>query len=1442
MKKLSEIVLGVLDASATQAALRFSVRGLGLELCKAMLEDRCRLGVGGHGAAHSHSLFLWVPEGAPGDSWPMPAGVKSGSLKAGQLISARNVADLSFVTLYPSGGAASDSQVQAETELTVILSGTEKVFFKELAYEGGVPAWYLNLCEKLLDSHNLKKRWDVRSLSEVRWKVLESVDHLVQVHGQEPQYAFASVIGVPCEPASVVRTSHVSKENWAIISKLADFMSNGRSRGAAMKQFEEAIATPGIFDNPDEVRVALVEFFDWLLSTDHDPDNWNDVLALYSLQDLEDPARFKETWRSVLNREVWERLLRNYRELRKVSVEVRDVAEPSQKIQPHHEAKEEVYLVEDKFHLSLLNDGQPHPAGWNFSAKVNAQLTVSVAESPRLFDLTEEDELAKLFETKIRVTPKVDGAVTKKGPFLLCISRHEIGLFLLCAEAKSIEQPTDFEGSRAEVVLSLEAAGEANVSLCYAKGRYRVKSAQLDGLDVSFSDNGLTAEVMVQNNSEEQSLTFCLVKGAEELSVEVLIAPAEVSSGKHQSYLHNLAAMHVKQKKLPLNVSAAGGEERRQLLAAVMGCKQGWPAALLVGDALAPFEEVARSFHLCSSGDSIFRNYLVSKHTGWVLPADVVTKRQALWEAFQSASAGNPAEQTDFNLPALHCAGKDYLAVFNAWYVRDRAAAIKALEAMDSAVIYQGRQGDFARLQYLQLPLHPLRLRGLLGLYDLLREEDSHNGARLWHPPLSRLCSMVGPRFWSINRSTGKELYQINGATSPYYPIYSYFGASPTDIDAANSYLHQVFTCAGHQSSLSLSSSDVPQLMNDVCTLNSSLSQLKVYLQSDPLGEVSDGLIEWYVGTGNDDDSLGNIYDDWVDVSPLNLSVFSNSQIIEGNEIDGKVASCADIPGRKLVWTRLESPKDTRFNAAIIAEVTPVKDNDTPAEGLAKPEAVNLHRIGCEWRLEYKLEGTVHAETFGSRGLVGPFNEVESAENDFVAGLIAGWSVQVSSARKNFNYRMGELAACVESSQFVALPVSSNSGILAAAGLSEGSAVWKYKQGGFGAGEGGTGHIILTKQLDLLAGRFDRILKRAGLVLSVAEQKAVMTAMGRAGLNTLHHLSDNEQSLLGAVSSVAVMRAFPRLVAPIEGAWPPMVLPLDPFEEQFVQLKSVKRPDFLCFTIKPEGNRFRIIVTVLEAKWRKTRLEDRELADMLNDQCVKFQKNVVERFTPSSDSVQRKTSSAVLLSELLICAIRLFAANNPDKSDFSPDKSAQKCSELIDALFNGRCSVEWGRHMLAVVSHNQVSNSTFYSGGDLLRLSVPDCVGLLRDPNHDINFSGDLPSPVANEPAEVPLVIFPKVVVTDVPLRQVAPEVITSSPPVQPVSVPAIEAAPAVVSAPSHQVSATEPAPQPEPVLEVSEPVAIQPASIAAPVTAQDARRFNQAGVRIISIKIGQTF
>jgi len=1445
MKKLSEIILDVLDNSVTNAALRFSVRGLGSQICKSMIEARSHTGVGtnvGAGATgdiRSHSLLLWIADGTEGDSWPLPTGLKSGSLKTGQLISARNLSGFTFVTLYPSGGAASDSQIQAETELTDVLDKVEKYFFNELGYQGGVPGWYPKHCIKLLESSNLRRRWDIRSLSEVRWKILESIDNLIRIHNKHPQYAFAAVIGVPTEPAE---GSHVSKENITIAERLADFMSNGRSRAAAMQQFEGVIATPGIFENPEEVRNSLNDFFDWLVSTDYDSEDWKEVYAIYGLRSLEDPDRFDESWRQVLNRDVWEKLLGNYRKLKKVSIEVNEGISPFQKIQPYYIGDEEIYLVKDMFGLSLLNDGEPHPAYWNFFTKTNKQFTSELADSPSYFNIEDETDLKIIFNSKIRVTPKVDGAVTKKGPSLLCIHRYEFGLFLLSQEAKSIEQPKKFTDGRADAVLTLAAAGEANVKLCYWNAKYRIESVQLDGTDVSFLDDGITVGVTVQNNNEEQSLIFSLTQGSVRLAVEVIIVPAEISLGKYKSYVHNLAAMHIKQKKLPLNISVSGGEERMKLLAAVMESEHGWPAAIMIGESLAPFVEVAAAFHICISQDTAFRKFLTSKHTGWALPLDIISKRRALWNAFKLASAGNSPEQTDFTSPILLRAGEDYLESFNSWYIQDATAALRALEAMDSVVVYDGINGDYTRIQYIQLPLHPVRLRGLLGLYHLLREEDTHEGYRMWHPPLSRLCSMVGPRFWSIHRLTGKELYQINSATSPYYPVYTYLGAAPAVVDASNIYLHKEFKCSGHQSSLSLSSSDVPQLMNDICTLNSSLSQLKVYLQSDPMGKVSDGLIDWYVGTGNDDDSLGNIYDDWVDVAPLSLSVFSNSKIIENNEIDGKVASCADIPGRKLIWSRTknDSPAGYRFNAAIIAEISPIKDNDTPADGMAKPQAINLHRIGCEWRLEYKLTGTVHAETFGSRGLIGSFNGVSAVDKAFIPGLIDSWSEQVATARKNFNYRMGELAACVNHSQFVALPVSSNSGILAAAGLGEGSAVWKYKQGGFESADGGSGHIILTKELDLLAGRFDRILRRAGLIISNDEQKAVMTAMGRAGLNTLHHLSDNEQSLLGAVSSVAVMRAYPKLVSPVEGVWPVMVLPLDPFEEQFTQLKSIKRPDFLCFSIKPEGNSFSVVITVLEAKWRKTRLEDSDLADMLADQCCTFQDRTFERFTPSVDSLQRKISSAVLLSEMLTCAIRLFSANNPDRTDFSPDKSAQKCSELIDALFNGRCTVKWGRHMLAVVSHEQSSELTDYSKGDLLRLSLSDCIGLLRDPSFAIDFSKQIPSPVDSDSTStqpsIPLV-------EGKPIEPVQPSTVAPlTPPVADRENPSSGTMPPPPPPPPPMPSKENSGPDVRPVSTVDTRPAANTNLPTEPKPSNIGLKFNSNGVRVISIRIGETF
>jgi hypothetical protein len=110
MKKLSDIVLGVLDVSVTPAALRYSVRGLGSSLCQIMIESRRNLGVGGLEGQRSHNFYLRASAGSSSENnWPLPPGVRSSVLSEGQLITARN--NKSMVTLYPVNIQASSSMV-----------------------------------------------------------------------------------------------------------------------------------------------------------------------------------------------------------------------------------------------------------------------------------------------------------------------------------------------------------------------------------------------------------------------------------------------------------------------------------------------------------------------------------------------------------------------------------------------------------------------------------------------------------------------------------------------------------------------------------------------------------------------------------------------------------------------------------------------------------------------------------------------------------------------------------------------------------------------------------------------------------------------------------------------------------------------------------------------------------------------------------------------------------------------------------------------------------------------------------------------------------------------------------------------------------------------------------------------------------------------------------
>ena len=1318
MKTLPTIILEILDDSVTSDALRFSVRGVGLEICKSMLKLRHTVGTGAGAEIKSHSLFLWTPDSESNDSWPLSSGIKAGRLRSGQLVAARNEQDLRFVTLYPSGGAASDSQVQAETELTNILEKVEEYFLKELGYECA-PSWYEKLCNSLLNSPNLN--WGVRNLSEVRWHILEAVDHLIRVDKQDCNDALAMVIGFSCEPDK--STDCLSMENWQIVEKLSNLLAS-KSFDAVMQEFERSLANPEVFQNAEIVREALDNFKKWLKlsGSTHISQSRKDELSLYCLDNFQKLTHHDESWRKILDRTVWERLLSNTKDHSKTEIAVFAKEAPANLLLPINSAGKKIYFIEDYFQLSLMKDNQPCPAGWVFSVRSGNSLSFNHEDILQTFDLANDTRLANLFTHPLKITPQSDGVAVNTSSSLLCIARHRLGIYILCENATKVEQPNLQDGKYVGDII-LKSSGGADVQLCFDPARFQFSSAHLDGELSNAFVSGSVLKIQMHNEGEEQILSINLTSSQGPFAIEISLVPETISRGEHYSCLHHLAAMHVKQKSLIKNICSPGSEKRRKLLDIIMECNECRPAAVVVGDEdWAGMTICPQSQYICNINKNSFLQFLNTRPNIFDLPSNIRESRHKLWQAFVSLSHAQSPEMIDFSNPIILKPALEYLEAFDNWFQSSKINCISALEVMDSVTFYNQHEANYSPVLYMQLPLHPLRLLGLINLTLLLKEEDvGDKGERLWHPPLSRLLAMTGPRIWKISSPTGDDLYQIGGLTSPYFPVYNYFGKPADEINQSHAFLSKEFCLHNHSSSLSLSSGDIPQLMNDVCTLNSSLSQLSVYLNSDPIGEVSRGIIDWYKGEGDDENSLGNIYDDWGKVSPLNLNVYSSSAIIDENQIDGLVATSADIPGRRLTWSATNQAATPSCSVSIIAAISTRQDGQNPSPDHKKPSAVSLQKIGCEWRLEYKLDRQVYAESFGSQGLSGSFNGINASSNNFASGLIESWNETVKSSRKNFNYQIGRLSECIQSSQFVALPISTNSGILAAAGLNDDSAVWKYKQSGFGVGEAATGHIILTNKLQLLEGRFGRILRRAGLLLSDDALRQIMILMGRVGLNALHHLSDNEQSLLGAVSSVAVLRIFPKLVTSVPDAWPTMVLPLDPFEEQFKQLKSIKRPDFLCFDITKTNGFYNIVITVLEAKWRKTSLSDRDLANMLNDQCNVFINNVQCRFQLDNDLQQRKIAAAVFLSELLVCAIKLFSANTKHE-EFSSDQSALKCSDLIEAIFNDRCKIEWGPSVLAVISpgHESLSILDYKEPkserlGKLVRISVKDCLQYLQN-------------------------------------------------------------------------------------------------------------------------------
>jgi hypothetical protein len=133
-------------------------------------------------------------------------------------------------------------------------------------------------------------------------------------------------------------------------------------------------------------------------------------------------------------------------------------------------------------------------------------------------------------------------------------------------------------------------------------------------------------------------------------------------------------------------------------------------------------------------------------------------------------------------------------------------------------------------------------------------------------------------------------------------------------------------------------------------------------------------------------------------------------------------------------------------------------------------------------------------------------------------------------------------------------------------------------------------------------------------------------------------------------------------------------------------------------------------------------------------------------------------------------------------------------------------------------------------------------VGLLRDPLHDIDFSGELPPPpviVQEEPLQ-PVVVFE-------PLPKIEPITVASTP-IEPVMVE-----PKPNTKVPDPVKPIPPPPQPQvrplnhhgigpaPLIPTTQ-IPPKSASSDATVTSANGYKVNGAGVRIISIRIGDTF
>jgi len=1282
--KLTDIAWSSLvhAVSVRSGVNRFAVDGVPDTISAPLLAMAMQVGVCGN-------ILVWYVgktggESLKGEWWHVR---KSAKLDGGGVTSIRNRM-VSYITIKSAETPELEASIgtQVVTVIPDLIDDVEQRFLSPYDH-----AEYVKLCNECAGTDVIAK------LYSARWDYL--IEHeRVTALGWKGYLGLSAALGVPSEEEG---SSMPTPKNFETLKCIATFMKERPSPDTAKQQLIDAIEADPSFDDKERFKEAIEYFFAWLVETGSwkVATDWNRPSKVYRgvKTKVSDKVAKEKIWRAILDRTCWDRLLKPFAKASKQTLEVRNGHEPEVAlVKALDDGASGVYPISRDFQLCVsakqLGQRVVVAADWKFGFKP-FELNFEGEECVLLS--CEETAIESLFKSLVLVRAKTAEKIVKGALLNVSCSESAVHVFIDGAELdEEIEQPQAKDAPEMTSSMVLKSPGVFSIVLLIDPHRLMLSSAKVEERplychSVHCEDGSLRIDVTgVESDAILQQVDILFRdSNGRDLRLKIEVSCSGVPEGEFGSYLHLWAASHADRLKYPAkirnkyaekiaplvhNFEQMGGEGKPLMVGAITDIEACFPK---------DFKVLANGVILDAMAVKVGAETLALRRCpNWKLPTAVKAARGALWNLMQRISGDRSFSNIDFTNTQLVAACVRYRDAFESWIILDPDAAYDALSWMDTIHVVSSTNAGPQTSALIVLPTHLLSLTGIVGLSELLLPLRSlESGGYDLYPPLSRLYGMAGPRSWVLKGADSTN--EVLRLATPNEHVFKVYEKAGSVNEVARAYLKENFALGLPTLSLALGTRDVASVLDDVCALNPAMSNFRVSIVSDPSGSVCDGIFSWFKETEN---SMSPESKDWIGCFPMHLSVYSSPDVIRDWDVEGRVANCSDTGVRRLSWYKGTPGEFSDTNFSILGELTSGESTRDVGDGNGLVLSLSLFRLGVSFRHDFLLQagGNIYVDTYGSGKLSEIYNQ--PAAPGAKLGSFLERSNQVLS-RNHLPYSFSEIPVnmALKDSKFVAIPVSTSSVIQAVAAIDSESAVWKFEHTEFGVTDSTSGHVILTKKLEMLHQRMRDISNAYKFSLDgIGEIEAMLRYMGRAGINTLHSLSDNEKVLLGALSSVAVMRSYESIPRTkprkSDGVWPALVMPLDSFTRLLEQLnKQGSRPDFLVFEVSQNADgQFAINIDVLEAKWRSDSPKLKQLSDMHKTQCTSFIKEMKIWFSLEGDS-QKKMSAVIFISELLTAAIKLRESSTGD-AEFSGEVGVDKSLAITDALLKNNVQITFG--------------------------------------------------------------------------------------------------------------------------------------------------------------------